>query len=184
MANIIEKAEDYMSSARISHEVLRDKLSEFLAVERGGLKLYELALQIATDAIVLQKFHEFREQTRKHETILLRVISALGMDPEYASPAAKVAEQKATALQNTMMSADGLPSPAVEINAIETIVLAETKDHADWELLGKIARQSDDEAIRNVLKPAVAEVEPEEDEHLSWTKEQLARLEFAAIAKK
>jgi hypothetical protein len=41
-------------------------------------------------------------------------------------------------------------------------------------LLGKIARQSDDEEIRQVLK---------EDEHLSWAKEQLARLEFAAIAK-
>jgi hypothetical protein len=33
------------------------------------------------------------------------------------------------------------------------------------------------------LKPAVAEVEPEEDEHLS-VQEQLARLEFVAIAKK
>jgi len=57
------------------------------------------------------------------------------------------------------------------------------KDHADWKLLGKIAGQSDDEKIRDALKPAVAEVEPEEDEHLSGP-EQLARLEFAAIAKK
>ena len=82
-----------------------------------------------------------------------------------------------------MMRADGLPNQAVEINAIENIVLAEMKDHANWELLGKIARQSDDDKIREVLKPAVAEVEPEEDEHLSG-QEQLARLEFAAIAKK
>jgi hypothetical protein len=93
------------------------------------------------------------------------------MDPVYVSPAAKVAEQKATALQNTMMSANGLPNQAVEINAIANIVLAETKDHADWELLGKIARQSDDDKIRDVLKPAVVEVEPEEDEHLRCTKD-------------
>ena len=72
----------------------------------------------------------------------------------------------------------------MEINAIANIVLAETKDHVDWELLGKIARQSDDDKIRDVLKPAVVEVEPEEDEHLRWTKDQLARLGFAAIAKK
>ena len=183
MANIIEKTEDYLSSASISRDMLREKLSEFLAVEQRGLKLYELALQIVIDPAVSQKFREFREQTRKHETILIRVISALGLDPEYVSPSAKLAQQKATALQNTMMSTDGLPSHAVELNAIENIVLAETKDHADWELLGKIARQSDDEKIRSVLKPAVSEVEPEEDEHLSWTKEQLARLEFAAIAK-
>jgi hypothetical protein len=29
MANIIEKAEDYISSTKISREVLRDKLSDF-----------------------------------------------------------------------------------------------------------------------------------------------------------
>jgi len=41
-----------MNSARISHGALRDKLSEFLAVERDGLKLYELALQIVIDTKV------------------------------------------------------------------------------------------------------------------------------------
>lgn len=183
MANILEKAEDYVSSARISHAVLRDKLSEFLAVEKGGLKLYERALQVVIDPEVSRKFREFREQTRKHETILIRVMSALGMDPDYVSPGARMAAQKAAALLNTMTEANGLASQASEINAIENIVLAETKDHADWELLGKIARQSDDEKIREVLKPAVAEVEPQEDEHLSWAKAEFARLEFAGIAR-
>ena len=49
-----------------------------------------LALQM-TDTTVSQKFREFPEQTRKHETILVRVVSALGMDPDYA---AKVAEPR------------------------------------------------------------------------------------------
>jgi rubrerythrin len=184
MANIIEKAEDMMSSATISHEVLREKLSEFLAVERGGVTLYEQALRIVKDPEVSRKFGEFLDQTRKHETILLRVIGALGFDPEYMSSAAKIAEQKAHALLNTMRSSDGLPPDALELNAIENIILAETKDHADWELLGKISRQAEDKRLRDVLKPAVSEVEPEEDEHLNWTKSQMARLAFAAIARK
>ena len=183
MASIIEKAEDYVTSATISRDVLRDKLSEFLAVERGGLKLYDRALQIVSDAEVSRKFRDFREQTRNHESILLRVIDELGMDPTYVSPGAKLATDKATSLLNTMNSPDGLAPKAIEINAIENIVLAETKDHADWEMLGKIARQTNDSRLSDVLKPAVSEVEPQEDEHLNWTKEQLARLEFAAIAK-
>ena len=77
---------------------------------------------------------------------------------------------------------DGLPSEAAEINAIENIVLTETKDHADWEMLGKIARQCTDSRLRDLLKPAVLEVEPQEDEHLNWTKEQLELLEFAAVS--
>jgi hypothetical protein len=68
-----------------------------------------------------------------------------------------------------MTSPAGLATKAAEINAIENIVLAETKDHADWEMLGKIARQSNDSRLRDVLKPAVSEVEPQEDEHLNWT---------------
>lgn len=187
MASIIEKAEDYVSSASVSRELLRDKLSECLTVERGGLKLYERALQIVTDPDVSMKFREFREQTRNHESVLIRVITELGMDPSYMSPTAKLAKRKAESLLSTMASGDGndyLPSNAEQINAIENIVLGETKDHANWEMLGKIARQSDDDKLRDVLKPAVAEVEPQEDEHLSWAKEQMARLEFASIARK
>lgn len=182
MANIIEKAEDYISSTKISRDVLRDKLSEFLAVERGGVKLYEQALRIVTDSQVSQKFQTFLEQTRKHESILIRVIQQLGMDPEYQSPGAKIAQEKAKGLLSTMSSPDGLLPQAAEINAIENIVLAETKDHADWEMLGKIARQTDDSRLRDILRPAVSDVEPEEDDHLNWTKEQMARLEFAAIS--
>jgi rubrerythrin len=184
MANIIEKAEDYVSSATISIEILHDKLSEFLAVERGGLKLYDEALRIITDPQVSKKFEVFRDQTRKHESILMRVMEQFGLDASYVSPAAKVAQQKANGLLSTMTIPDGLPSKAAEINAIENIVLAETKDHADWEMLGKIARQSNDSRLRDVLKPAVSEVEPEEDEHLNWAKEQMARLEFAAISER
>lgn len=184
MANILEKAEDYVSSTTISMEMLRDKLSEFLAVERGGLKLYDEAIRIVTDTEISKKFELFREQTRRHETILMQVMEQLGVDPRYVSPGAKVAQEKANGLLRTMTSPDGLPSKAAEINAIENIVLAETKDHADWEMLGKIARQSDDSRLRDVLKPAVSEVEPQEDEHLNWTKEQMARLEFAALSQR
>ena len=46
MANIVEKVEDYVTSESFSHSLLMDKLSEFLAVEKGGIKLYEAALRI------------------------------------------------------------------------------------------------------------------------------------------
>jgi rubrerythrin len=182
MSQIMEKMEDYVSSSTISRAMLMDKLSEFLVVERGGVKLYQTALQIVRDPEVSEKFKEFYEQTRKHETILIRVINALGGDPEHVSGAAKLAETKAQALLKTMLESDGMAGESAELNAIENIILAETKDHADWEMLGKIARRSDDDKIRDVLKPAVSEVEPQEDEHLNWTVQQMSRLQFAAIS--
>jgi hypothetical protein len=62
-------------------------------------------------------------------------------------------------------------------------VLAETKDHADWELLGKIVRQTTDSRLREVLGPAVDTVEQEEDEHLNWTRKKLADLQMEALTK-
>jgi uncharacterized protein DUF6496/uncharacterized protein DUF2188 len=90
--------------------------------------------------------------------------------------------EKAESLLKTMTG--GLSGKYAEINAIENFILAETKDHADWELLGKIVRQTDDSKVRDVLKPVVSEIEPEEDQHLHWTQEQLRRLEIEAITKK
>ena len=48
-------------------------------------------------------------------------------------------------------------------------MLAETKDHLDWELLGKCAEKLNGEQ-RKALADAVEEVEDEEDEHLYHSK--------------
>jgi hypothetical protein len=67
---------------------------------------------------------------------------------------------------------------------MENIVLAETKDHADWELLGHIAHRSEDSQLSNLLKPAVSEVEGQEDEHLNWTKTKMGELALLALQRK
>jgi rubrerythrin len=184
MAEILEKVKDYTTSANVNRTLLMEKLSEFLAVEKGGVKLYQLAIQQVRNPDVLTRFREFYEQTRKHVDILTRVISALGGDPTYMSPGAKVAEEKAQALLKTMTPSDGLLPDQTEINAIENIVIAETKDHADWQLLSHLARRSSDPKLREVLKPAVDEVEPEEDQHLTWTAEQMAQLSLISLTEK
>jgi rubrerythrin len=176
MAEMMEKVKDYTTSAEIMRPRLMEKLSEFLTVEKGGVKLYEAAIQQVRNPDVLNRFREFYQQTRRHVEILTRVISSLGGDPMHMSPGAKVAEQKAKALLNTMTFSDGMLPEQTELNAIENIVIAETKDHADWQLLSHIAHRSSDSKLRDILKPAVDEVEPEEDQHLNWTMEQMARL--------
>jgi uncharacterized protein (DUF2342 family) len=49
------------------------------------------------------------------------------------------------------------------------VVLAETKDHADWELITKVAEKSTG-AKHKVLKATADEVEDREDEHLYHSK--------------
>ena len=58
---------------------------------------------------------------------------------------------------------------AAELVACECVVLAETKDHSNWELIGRVAREADDK-LAGILKAAYDEVEDEEDHHLYHTK--------------
>jgi rubrerythrin len=181
MAEFTEIVKDYFTNAQVSKSELMELLSEFLAVEQGGQQLYEKALELVFDSEVKTKFREFLKQTMTHQKVLTEIINKLGGNPRAQSHTAKIATQKAEALLRTM-GAPGLSRDQNQLNAMENIVLAETKDHVDWELLGKIARQTTDNQLREVLAPAAKNVEQEEDEHLNWTRKKLGELQMAALS--
>jgi len=183
MSEITETVKDYFTSTNFKRDELMDKLSEFLTVERGGIKLYEAALKLVHNREVKEKFHEFHQQTIRHEEILTTIIEKLGGKASHKSAGAKIAEAKANALLKTMTEGKGMSREEAELNAIENIVIAETKDHADWELLGHIAHRSEDSRLADLLKPAVAEVEKQEDEHLNWTKTKMGEMALEGLQK-
>src|SRR5436190_22155420 len=63
---------------------------------------------------------------------------------------------------------------AAEMVAAECVVLAEIKDHMNWELIGNLADTLTGPE-QQILKKAYVEVEDEEDEHLyhsaGWARE-------------
>lgn len=67
------------------------------------------------------------------------------------------------------MALEGGVREAAQLVACESVVLAETKDHADWQLLGKVAEHLEGEQ-GEALKGAYGEIEDQEDEHLYHTK--------------
>ena len=79
---------------------------------------------------------------------------------------------------------DGTPQ-AAELVAAECVVLAETKDHQNWELIGQLLEKLGERA-NPALRKAYEEVEEEEDEHLyhstGWARELwLASLGLPAV---
>jgi hypothetical protein len=67
-----------------------------------------------------------------------------------------------------MALAEGKPG-AAQLVACEAVVLAETKDHQNWHLIGEVVKNVKGE-VAKVLKEAHDQVEDEEDEHLYHTK--------------
>jgi hypothetical protein len=94
----------------------------------------------------------------------------LGIDAEKETPGRDVVRLIGESLVAAMeMALENAPQrEAAELVACECVVLAETKDHLNWELIHEVAEKAKGQS-REALKAAYEEVEEEEDEHLYHT---------------
>jgi hypothetical protein len=116
------------------------------------------------------EWQRYLEQTRAHVSALEEVCRALSLDPQRSTPGREIVRGLGQALVQAMKKAQAAGDPpAAEIVACECVVLAETKDHLDWELLGKAAEHLSD-AGAQALKGAAELIEDQEDEHLYHTR--------------
>jgi hypothetical protein len=100
---------------------------------------------------------------------LTRVCEVLGLDPFASTPGTMIVRATGNALLQSIEAAASAGNPAAaQIVAAECVVLAETKDHLDWELLGEVARELTGRE-QEVLLEAYERIEDEEDEHLYHT---------------
>ncbi len=160
----------------MNKQVLLDKLSEFLMVEQGGFQLYKVLAERTQIENLRQKYIEFGEETSRHREILTSVITSLGGDPGYVSPLARVAQMRGEQMLSLAIVADGLSPEEYEAVGLECVLLAETKDQADWSLLAQLIESAPEGPDRDAMVAAVEEVESQEDEHLEWASQQCATL--------
>jgi hypothetical protein len=151
-------------------EQVHELLYQALETEQGGIQVYETALGCAQNADLKKEWREYLEQTRNHEKILLGVFKDLGLDPKNDTPGRMVVRHTGMSLVKAMtMAKQGGNPAAAQLVAAECVVLAETKDHANWELIGEVVKAAKGKE-RDTLKRAYEEVEEQEDEHLYHTK--------------
>ncbi len=156
-------------------EKVNQFLYEALETEQGGVQIYTTALRCVENEDLKEEWEEYLEQTQNHVRIVEDVMRAFGLDPKTETPGRKVVRHIGESLVQAMEMALKSGEPGVaQVVASEAIVLAETKDHLNWHLIGEMAKTArGDEA--KVLKQAYEQVEDEEDEHLyhtaGWTRE-------------
>lgn len=149
---------------------LKELLLQSLTHERGGVLVYQTALECVINKDLRKEWQGYLEQTQNHVAVLTRVCDALGLDPGEMTPGCQVVQHTGKALVVAMkMALAADDPPAAELVACECVVLAETKDHADWQLIGECAKAADGE-VAAALQAAYDEVEDQEDEHLYHTK--------------
>jgi hypothetical protein len=154
-----------MQSKQVEELILQS-----LEHELGGLKVYETAITCAQNPNLKSEWQKYLKETQTHVVALTDVCSALGIDASRETPGRKVVRHLGGALVEAMSLALAAGDPAAaELVACECVVLAETKDHLDWQLLGKCAEFSEGTAAA-ALSSAYQAIEDQEDEHLYHTK--------------
>jgi rubrerythrin len=166
----------------IARNQVNELLYQALETEIGGVQVYQAAVRCAVNEDLKKQWTEYLEQTQEHERVLREALDALGLDQEADSPGRQVVRHigQSLVMAISMAAKSGAPKEAAQLVAAECVVLAETKDHMNWELIGKVADQLSGKGGK-ALKAAYEAVEDEEDEHLYHTKGWTRELWIASL---
>ena len=149
---------------------LVDLLYQGLETELGGVEIYTTAIACAVNKDLKKEWKEYLGQTKNHVRIMRDAMKTIGLDPEKVTPGRKVVHHIGGALVKAMKMAKATgDAEGAELVAAECVVLAETKDHQDWDLIRKCAEHLPGKATE-ALKSAYDAIEYQEEEHLYHTK--------------
>jgi hypothetical protein len=161
----------------MNEEQLRELLYQGLETEMGGVQVYTAAVQCAVNDDLKKEFQKYLEETTHHVEIYEQIFAELGLDPKTETPGREVVRHFGESLVQAMEMARAAGKPeAAELVAAECVIMAEVKDHQNWELIGKVIEARDTaKQYKDVLKGPWEEVESQEDQHLyhtmGWSRE-------------
>jgi rubrerythrin len=173
-------------ASKINDKQVKELLYQALETEKGGVEVYSTALKCAVNEDLKEEWQKYLEQTTNHVEVVSDLLTTFNLDLEAETPGRQVVRQIGQSLVKAMELALSAGEPeAAQLVAAECVVLAETKDHLNWELIGEVSKKLKGEEAK-ALAEAHEEIEKEEDEHLyhtaGWTRELwIASLGMAAV---
>jgi len=165
-------------------QMVKELLLQSLEHEQGGVKIYETALKCAQNEELNEEWQRYHQETEHHVQVLHDVLSQMQLDPQEQTPGRKIVHDMGASFVAAMEAALGAGDPGMaECVAAECVVLAEEKDHSNWQLIGEVAKKMTG-AEAKALKAAYQEVEDQEDEHYYHSKGWLRELSMQSLGMK
>jgi hypothetical protein len=163
------------------NQQLNELLLQALETEMGGVQIYQTALGCVVNDDLKEEWEKYLEQTIHHVDVMRELFAKLELDAEQVTAGRKVVRNIGESLVGAMELAlkSGKPE-AAELIACECITLAETKDHANWELMSQYVEKAKGKEAQ-AIKEACEEVEDQEDEHLYHSKGWCRELWIASL---
>lgn len=149
---------------------LRELLYRTLETEIGGVDVYEHAIECALNEELRDEWERNLAATRTHRALLLELFAAIDLDPDVRTPCRAVVAHGTKALIRAMeMAQESGDAQSAELVATECVLLAETRDHLNWEVIGHVVKNAKGKAAP-ALAATYYKVAAEEDHHLHHSK--------------
>ncbi|HET8780778.1 MAG TPA: ferritin-like domain-containing protein [Pyrinomonadaceae bacterium] len=148
---------------QVGMAVFLDKLSERLAFERMGVRLYEAllnkceALGESSPGPTLEDIRHIGSEELDHFLLLNEAIEELGGDPTVESPSADIAAVTSMGIMQVLTD----PRSSVP-QCLQALLTAELTDNAGWELLIELSSNLGYDDMREQFETALTH----EEEHL------------------
>jgi hypothetical protein len=167
----------HFAGGQLNAPFIADFLSAALTHEQCGRHLYRSVAGRTQNPVLKARYEHFGAETERHIEVLHRLIMELAGEPGYVSPSARATEKlDQGALEATFLIDGSADILTRELAMLDAVVLAETIDNANWELIGQLVGKFDEGPARSALQAAVDEVRPQEDEHVMWAVQTRRRM--------
>ena len=155
-----------------------DVLSAFLGHERDGVHLYRTVAGLTSHPDLRRSFEQFGAETAQHVEIYEQLVVALGGDPAYVGPAARLNEFQNTKVLEGLLLSSSVDVPTFDLALVDAVAAAEAKCHGNWMFLAGLAEELPESPVRDAIAAAVDQVVEQEEKHYGWastTRDQLLR---------
>lgn len=142
---------------------LVDKLCERLAVETGGVDIYQAAIAKIRDRAMAARLERFLRDEVAHRDLLSGYLDRLGVG-DRETPSARLARMEGAAYLELIGEA------STEAQVLNILFTVELMDENGWEMLVDLGRDLHDDEMVHTLKSALGD----EKEHLRGVRGMLA----------
>ena len=156
---------------------LIDVLTERLAFERAGVKLYDRVLEVmrgtgdANVSRMVPEMEQHRGEEKEHEEWLEEQIRAVGGDAHGETDRSRLVTRESKGIEEVVMSDASLD------HLLHALLAAELVDNAGWDLLAQIADEAGDRGAKREFKKRLHQ----EEDHLLFVRKAVEKLSFRAI---
>ena len=175
-----EALSEFLGGSGLNGAFVTEVLSGMLAHERCGRHLYRTCATRTTSSDLQAKYEEFGSETERHVEILEQIVSDGGGSPMYVGPTARAVTGTDSRLVESTFALGGSLDPATaELAMLDAVFLAESMDHANWQLFTRLTEELQDTPWYEPFREAADEVIGQEEEHLRWATTTKAGLVIA-----